>query len=52
MDADGRFHRFSGEVRVDPNALDQAVVDTAIRPPRHPGPLRQPLLIWYTYFRV
>lgn len=30
VDADGRFHRFSGEVRVDPNALDQAVVTLVV----------------------
>ena len=30
VDAAGRFHRFGGEVRVDPNALGQAVVSLAI----------------------
>lgn len=30
MDADGLFHRFQGEVRVDPNAVDQAVVSLTI----------------------
>ncbi len=30
VDADGRFHRFGGEVRVDPKALEQAVVSLAI----------------------
>ncbi len=30
MDADGRFHHFEGEVRVDPNALDQAVVSLTV----------------------
>ena len=30
MDADGRFHRFGGEVRMDPKALEQAVVSLAI----------------------
>ena len=30
MDADGQFHRFRGEVRVDPNALEQAVVSLTI----------------------
>ena len=30
VDADGRFHRFGGEVRVDPKALERAVVSLAI----------------------
>ena len=30
VDADGTFHRFAGEVRVDPGALEQAVVSLAI----------------------
>lgn len=30
VDADGRFHRFGGEVRVDPKAREQAVVSLAI----------------------
>ncbi len=30
MDADGRFHRFQGEVQVDPNALDQATVSLTV----------------------
>ncbi len=30
VDADGRFHRFGGEVRMDPKALEQAVVSLAI----------------------
>jgi len=30
VDADGRFHRFQGEVRVDPKALEQAVVSLTI----------------------
>ena len=30
MDADGRFHRFEGEARVDPNALDHGVVSLTI----------------------
>ena len=30
VDADGTFHRFAGEVRVDPKALEQAVVSLAI----------------------
>ena len=30
VDADGRFHRFVGEVRVDPSALEQALVSLAI----------------------
>lgn len=30
MDADGRFHRFEGEVRADPKALDQARVSLVI----------------------
>jgi polyisoprenoid-binding protein YceI len=30
VDADGRFHRFGGEVRVDPKALEQTVVSLAI----------------------
>ena len=29
-DADGRFHRFQGEVRLDPKALERAVVSLAI----------------------
>ena len=30
VDADGRFHRFGGEVRMDPKALEQAVVSLTI----------------------
>ena len=30
VDADGRFHRFGGEVRMDPKALEQAMVSLAI----------------------
>lgn len=30
VDADGRFHRFQGEVRMDPKALEHAVVSLAI----------------------
>ena len=30
MDADGRFHRFEGEVQADPNALDQARVSLTV----------------------